>query len=282
MVGDLGKYRKRQRNVAHGMSKWAQQTGSKFIISTGDNFYPNGISYSAGSKVEQWRHQYSRPGLSNLTWYITLGNHDHAQNIFSGVGNNQYKLHKVEPHWHLPGPHYYFAKRYKNQTVLFISIDSLHFIQLKDRRKLIIEFISQTLSNIAHDWSFIISHYPIYMASHVNPPINYIIEQYFIPLFQKYKVDFYLSGHDHDLEHFKKQNIPTHFIISGTGSRKPDKFNTESESFLRKSHVSILGFWKMLGFVSVTIREDKSRVDFVSEHGESFYTFSVNKQHRDH
>ncbi len=37
------------------------------------------------------------------------------------------------------------------------------------------------------------------------------------PLFRKYKVDLYLAGHDHDMQHLEFDGHPTSFFLSGGG-----------------------------------------------------------------
>ncbi len=37
------------------------------------------------------------------------------------------------------------------------------------------------------------------------------------PLFHKYRVDLFLAGHDHDLQHLEFQGHPTSHFLSGGG-----------------------------------------------------------------
>lgn len=79
VVGDWGRAgHHHQRTVANAMALLAHQTNPRFIISTGDNFYEDGV---ASSKDKQWNISfekvYAYSWLENIPWYVVLGNHDH-------------------------------------------------------------------------------------------------------------------------------------------------------------------------------------------------------------
>jgi hypothetical protein len=61
-------------------------------------------------------------------------------------------------------------------------------------------------------------HHPLYSSgSHGDSPS---IARVLDPLFRKYKVDLYLCGHDHDLQHIELFDHPTSFVISGGGGAR--------------------------------------------------------------
>ena len=67
-------------------------------------------------------------------------------------------------------------------------------------------------------WKMVMGHHPIYT---VGPRIkNYdtlAVRKVLKDIFERNKVDVYLSGHDHSLQHLKPEGY-THQFISGAGS----------------------------------------------------------------
>ncbi len=59
------------------------------------------------------------------------------------------------------------------------------------------------------------AHHPVYSnGPHGDHPV---LVRDWDPLFQKYKVDLYMAGHDHDLQHLEFAGHPTTHFLSGGG-----------------------------------------------------------------
>lgn len=54
------------------------------------------------------------------------------------------------------------------------------------------------------------------------------------PLLQKYGVQLYLAGHDHDLEHIHVPGQLTHHIVSGAGSQVRPEFSSSSDALFQQ------------------------------------------------
>ena len=83
MVGDYGDStangRNRQEVVAQAMSAYCLANPCDFIFSTADNFYENGVTSVDDVRFnDSWRWVYDKPGISDLDWYQSLGNHDYG------------------------------------------------------------------------------------------------------------------------------------------------------------------------------------------------------------
>ncbi|KAL8490408.1 hypothetical protein ACS0TY_026057 [Phlomoides rotata] len=78
VIGDWGrKGGYNQSRLASQMGKIAEKMESDFIISTGDNFYPNGLSDENDPAFYQsFTDIYKAPALQKK-WYSVLGNHDY-------------------------------------------------------------------------------------------------------------------------------------------------------------------------------------------------------------
>ena len=81
-------------------------------------------------------------------------------------------------------------------------------------------WLNETLAKASADvtWKIIIGHHPYYT---VGPRINnydtLTIRKALSKTFEDHKVDVYLSGHEHSLQHLKPEGV-THQFISGAGS----------------------------------------------------------------
>lgn len=81
VVGDWGRNgAQHQRDVAEAMGRIAAESGARFVLSVGDNFYENGVR---SADDPQWRTSfeaiYTAPSLQ-VPWFVALGNHDYKGN----------------------------------------------------------------------------------------------------------------------------------------------------------------------------------------------------------
>ncbi len=61
----------------------------------------------------------------------------------------------------------------------------------------------------------VLGHHPVFSnGPHGDHPV---LVRDWDPLFQKYKVDLYMAGHDHDLQHLEFEGHPTTHFLSGGG-----------------------------------------------------------------
>ena len=81
VMGDWGKYGGgSQKPVAAAIDDYSKKFHAQFIITTGDNFYPAGVSSITDSHWQlSFENVYNKDG-HQIRWYPTLGNHDYQQN----------------------------------------------------------------------------------------------------------------------------------------------------------------------------------------------------------
>src|SRR5690606_4499303 len=77
VVGDWGRNGFfNQSEVAQAMGRTGEAIGSRFVISTGDNFYTSGVTSVTDPKwARSFEEIYTAPNLQR-PWYAVLGNHD--------------------------------------------------------------------------------------------------------------------------------------------------------------------------------------------------------------
>jgi tartrate-resistant acid phosphatase type 5 len=233
VMGDWGRNGSdHQREVASQMGITANRLQSQFTISTGDNFYPSGVisewdplwRYSFEDIYTDFRLQWD--------WYPVLGNHDYKSNPGAQV-----KYSSISRRWRMPSRYYSRLFSIPGDTaskVLILFIDTNPLIPKfysnseygpnvrSQDTTLQKKWIEKELSNKDPriKWKIVVGHHPLYTGSIRSEEFDVQSVRYSLDaLLKKYKVDAYLAGHDHSLQHIKKEGSP-HYIISGAASEK--------------------------------------------------------------
>lgn len=269
-IGDWGRNGEYHQNeVAKQMGDWAAKHDNKFIVSVGDNFYPKGV---VSEYDPLWHYSFENVYTAHslqYDWYPVLGNHDYGTDP-----DAQVRYSKISRRWNMPS--LYYAKEVnidkESGKVLFVFIDTQPIVyDFKEREpEKQLAWINQTLQNASSDvkWKIVIGHHPAYT---VGPRIkNYdtlAIRKALTGIFEKHKVDVYLSGHEHSLQHIKPSGY-THQFISGAGSELTEvTAGIPDCRFQASEH----------GFMYFSINSKKLRVNAINDSGIVLYQTEVSK-----
>ncbi|HZY35535.1 MAG TPA: metallophosphoesterase [Mucilaginibacter sp.] len=237
-VGDWGRNGEYdQSEVARQMGAWGAEHPLDFVISAGDNFYPKGV---ASEFDPLWHYSFENIYTAHslqCDWYPVLGNHDYHSDI-----DAQIRYGKISRRWDMPAR--YYAKELnlikgqnkedepvkvekKEKTAakakaLLIFLDTDPFLHESKAEYVTkqLAWLNGTLKDASADvvWKIVIGHHPFYT---VGPRINnydtLTMRSGLKDIFEQNKVDIYLSGHEHSLQHLKPDGY-THQFISGAGS----------------------------------------------------------------
>jgi tartrate-resistant acid phosphatase type 5 len=274
VLGDWGRAgRYNQREVGEQMGIAAQQFDCRFVITTGDNFYNDGVS---GIDDVHWRVSfedvYTHPALM-IPWYPSLGNHD-----IRGSWQAQIDYSDVSDRWSMPDRYYSFDKRIDRETtVRFIILDTNQFIDeyyASDMyanaldgvdRTVQLEWLEQVLSTSTADWNIVAGHHNIYSGS-PNYGNNRDMLRDIDPILRAHNVDIYFSGHEHDLQHLKVDGR-VHYVISGAGSEVRPTGMGEYSLFSRA----------VSGFTLASITGESIRFYFIDYEGNVIYNYTIGK-----
>ncbi|CAG5017696.1 3',5'-cyclic adenosine monophosphate phosphodiesterase CpdA [Dyadobacter sp. CECT 9275] len=208
-----------QLEVGKQMGAWAGKHRNNFVVSVGDNFYPKGV---ISEHDPLWHYSFENVYTAyalQCDWYAILGNHDYMTDP-----DAQIRYGKISRRWKMPAR--YYAKEIpigkENGKLLMVMIDTNKMIFEADKAEAEkqIEWINDTLKQASADvkWKIVVGHHPYYT---VGPRIsNYetlAIRAALSKTFETHKVDVYLSGHEHSMQHLKPEGY-THQFISGAGS----------------------------------------------------------------
>lgn len=262
-----------QRDVAKWMDVAAYQMDPDFITTTGDNFYDNGVaSVSDPYWQTSFEQIYHGPHLF-IDWHPTLGNHDYL-----GNWQAQIDYSKISRRWQMP------AQYYKKQItltggeevlLLFIDTNPLN-PRYANRKKYAVTqtqdgdkqmaWIKSQLSNSNAKWKIVIGHHPLYSSGKrfgKTDEVRSVLE----PVFEKFNVDAYFAGHEHDMQHNRAEGKTVDHFISGGGSEIRPVGQQSFTKFAKSTG----------GFATVGIKDTAMLVQFVDHNGKVIYRHETNK-----
>ncbi|XP_030956571.1 purple acid phosphatase 3-like [Quercus lobata] len=228
VVGDWGRrggYN--QSQVAHQMGIIGDKLDIDFVISTGDNFYDDGLTgVDDPAFDESFSNVYTAPSLQRQ-WYTVLGNHDYRGDVLAQLSPI---LGKFDSRWLCLRSFIVDA-----EIVEFFFVDTTpfsdkYFTNPKDdvydwrgvlpREKYLSNLLKEldlALKESTAKWKIVVGHHTIRSAGNHGNTVELVAQ--LLPILQANNVDFYINGHDHCLEHISSPDSALQFLTSGGGSK---------------------------------------------------------------
>lgn len=279
-IGDWGRNGNfLQKETSDMMGKYADENPVKFIVSTGDNFYETGIKSVNDTLVKSsFEDIYTSKSLQ-VPWYITLGNHDYGDNAQA-----QLDLTKVNPRWKFPSRYYSTEEELSDGTkITFLFVDTnpfiLKYLKFNEKETELtqksvddlnaqgweqqLKWIETTLKNCDADWKIVVGHHPVFSGGKHKGAKE--LQEHFKPLFEKYGVQMYICGHDHDIQYLKENNV--NYFVSGAGSELRENHKIDQTVF----NASINAF------LSVKVFSAKALLKFISFNGEVIFETEIKR-----
>ncbi|KAK6242449.1 Calcineurin-like phosphoesterase domain [Theobroma cacao] len=227
VVGDWGrKGLYNQSEVAFQMGRIGERLDIDFVISTGDNFYDNGLKgvYDPAFR-ESFTKVYTAKSLQKQ-WYSVLGNHDYRGDAVAQLSPI---LRKIDKRW--------LCLRsfiLDTEIVEFIFVDTTPFVDsyfvepdhvydwrgVEPRRTYVshlLEDVELALRKSTAKWKIVVGHHAIRSVGHHGDTPELI--KYLLPILKANNVDLYINGHDHCLEHITSLDSSIQYLTSGGGSK---------------------------------------------------------------
>lgn len=226
VVGDWGRDgAQHQRDVADAMGRAAAETGARFVLSVGDNFYENGVR---SADDPQWRTSfeavYTAPSLQ-VPWFVALGNHDYR-------GNPQAQLDYAakSARWKMPRRYYQVpgAALGTPELDLFVIDTSPLVHQYREKPDAQIAanvasqdgdaqlaWLDQALAASSAPIKLVAGHHTLRSGGSGHGDTPEIVE-HVLPLLKRHRVAAYINGHDHDLQHIRADGLD--YLCCGAGS----------------------------------------------------------------
>lgn len=248
-LGDFGTGTAEQQQVAATMLAQHRQRPFDIGITVGDNFYPVGMESPQDPRWKTWWDQLYSP--LSIGFYPTLGNHDWydfdspaAEILYSGYSSS----------WHMPSPYYTFIAG----PVQFFALDTQEVSQKQ------LTWLDEQLGKSTARWKVAYGHHPIFSDGYHGD--NPRLQEQLFPLL-KNRVDIYLAGHEHDLQHLKPQG-GVHFLVSGGGGRSLRSPQPSDRALLAvEQH----------GFTILEANAGQFDIRFVGSDGQTIHQYTLRK-----
>ena len=115
-------------------------------------------------------------------------------------------------------------------------------------------WLEKVLSESTAKWKIVVGHHPVYSGGwRKDTEETKRLKGFLQPVFEKYRVDVYLCGHEHHMEYTKPPG-KTHYVISGAASdATPTALHPEGGRFAAATQ----------GFTTFSITPDKILLQFI-------------------
>jgi hypothetical protein len=254
VIGDFGQTGYSEFNVAEMIDSWHVD----FIVTTGDDNYPDGEASTIDENIGQYYHRYIGdykgdynrrsetnrffPALGNHDW--SLGNIDPYLDYFTLPGNERYYDVAIPP------VHLFILDSDPNEPD-GVGVSSVQAAWLKD-----------ALVASTETWNIVMMHHPPYSSS-LHGSSDWMQWPY-----KEWGADVVLSGHDHVYERFVVDNLL--YLTDGLGGQlaRYDFYNILPQSQFRYNDT-----W---GALRVTATAQAITFEFININGELIDSVTLN------
>lgn len=268
MIGDWGRGTPAQHDVAAAMGRAAARSGVSSVLALGDNFYDVGVSSVDDPLwLTMYEHVYTHPALQ-VPWHALLGNHDYGSNPQAQVDYTA-----RSPRWRMPARYYKVedAAMAAASVDLFV-VDTAPFVKSYSKnpdspraRNIVgqdtdaqLAWLDGALSASHARWKLVAGHHTIHSGGSAHGDTIELVER-LKPVLLRHKVQAYLAGHDHDLQHIRRDGLD--IIQCGAGMEARPVKAIEGTIYCRAEP----------GFGLVTIAGDIMTIDFRDQTGAPLY-----------
>jgi hypothetical protein len=247
--GDFGTGSPAQKQTAATMSELHKKAPFDFGITLGDNYYPAGMASPTDPRWKQlWDELYDP---LKIKFYAALGNHDW---VMSDSPAAEILYSANSPSWRMPSPYYTFTAG----PVQFFALDTNEVSEAQ------LIWLDGELAKSTSKWKIVYGHHPIYSDGEHGDSL--VLTRRLLPLL-KNRVDVYLVGHDHILNHIKAE-AGVEFFVSGGGGAGLYKVKPAARSLFAESKN---------GFSILEFTPTELKITFIGIDSKPLYEYSMRK-----
>ncbi|EPS73873.1 hypothetical protein M569_00882 [Genlisea aurea] len=222
VVGDWGrKGRYNQSLIASQMGRIGDELDIDFVLSTGDNFYDDGLTGEDDPAIwESFTNIYTATSLQK-PWFV--GNHDYRGDVLAQLGT-------IDPRWSC-----FRSSILQSDVAELFLVDTTPFVEkyftnpddhkydLRDITPLesytsnLLNDLESALNKSRAKWKIVVGHHTLRSVGHHGDTQDLVHR--LLPILRNNDVDFYINGHDHNLQRIKDRESKVEFVTSGGGSK---------------------------------------------------------------
>ncbi|EKU20265.1 tartrate-resistant acid phosphatase type 5 [Nannochloropsis gaditana CCMP526] len=285
-IGDHGLRNMETEAVARRMALEKEAINASFVLLGGDQFYPDGVSSVEDPLWNTTFRDLFTPEAFPVPFYPIRGNHDyHSSNPDAQL--EYYDTHGVDGRWIFPAAYYLLHEVLGDGTTIdFIFLDTpllvpeeaetdgaLHMPRETTRRRAQqYAWLESALARSRADWLLVFGHHPVFSTGeHGDTPG---LVRHLLPLLGKHRVDMYMSGHDHSLQHLQHHPVtPTQFFVNGNGAKLGSVGHVTQAAHVKEAAVR-------LGFMSHHITKSKLCTRAIDAQGNVVFEHTQEAQRR--
>jgi glucose/arabinose dehydrogenase len=200
-IGDYGLWSNEEEQVANLVKSW----DPAFIITLGDNNYPNGAADTIDQNIGQFYHEFIHPYKGEY------GPGAKTNRFFPSLGNHDWVTEGAQPYldyFELPGNERYYD--FVRGPVHFFALNAdTHEPDGVGRSSVQAQWLQAALAASTARWQVVYMHQPPYSSGRHGST------DYMQWPFAEWGADAVLAGHDHSYERLIVDGIP--YIVNGLG-----------------------------------------------------------------
>ena len=207
---------------ARAMEKEAEVRPVDFVLLLGDNFYLEGVR-SLDDPMWRERFEDAFPGARlQVPFHVVLGNHDHR-----GEPDIQIAYTKTKTRWHMPAHWYTFAVPIGGgDEAQFFALDTEPMRGAAGDAGEQETWLRAELARSKARWKIAFGHHPVLSHGSHGPTLG--VADLLAPLFERYGVDLYLSGHDHDLQLIRSRAGWIQLVSGASSSTRDTRWSDDT------------------------------------------------------
>ncbi|CAA2975081.1 purple acid phosphatase 17-like [Olea europaea subsp. europaea] len=284
VIGDWGRNGAfNQSEVAFQMGRIGEELDIDFVVSTGDNFYDNGLKGEHDPAfIDSFTNIYTAKSLQKQ-WYTVLGNHDYRGDALAQLSP---ALRKIDNRWLCLRSFVLnaeIAELFFVDTSPFVkdyfTIPNEHTYDwrgvtpIKIYTENVLKELESALRESTAKWKIVVGHHAIRSVGH-HGDTEELVER-LLPILRANDVDLYMNGHDHCLEQIGDNQSPIQYLTSGAGSKA---WRGDLKGLNRKD---LKFFYDGQGFMSVQMTPSDVEIVFYDVFGIVLHKWTMSKQLHD-
>ncbi|MBC8070034.1 MAG: metallophosphoesterase [Deltaproteobacteria bacterium] len=201
VIGDFGAAGEAEADVAALVHSWTPD----FVVTTGDNNYPDGAAETIDANIGQYYHDYIAPYSGS---YGAGAKHNR---FFPALGNHDWRASDLKPHsdyFALPGNERYYAVSWGPVDVFVVDSDA-HEPDGVDAASKQAQWLKAELAAADGPWKLVFMHHPPFSSG------DHGSEEALQWPYHEWGATAVIAGHDH---HYERLEIDGQlYLVNGLG-----------------------------------------------------------------
>jgi tartrate-resistant acid phosphatase type 5 len=253
VIGDYGIAGTPEADVAALVLAWQPD----FIVTTGDNNYPNGEAATIDANIGSYYHSYIAPYLGEY------GPGADINRFFPVLGNHDWITDGAQPYFDyftLPGNERYYDFTWGPLHFFMLNSDE-HEPDKVGRSSTQAAWLKEQMGASTLPWQIVVMHHAPYTSGAYNGSTDWMRWP-----FAEWGADAVLAGHEHVYERLMIDDIP--YFVNGVGGGAIYWFE-------RSIPYSIVRFSDDYGAMFVTASQEKILFEFITRTGEKIDEYTL-------